>query len=274
MYDDLLDDPKVQRLDPVLFKTWVNLLCLASRNDGVLPSVDDVAFALRLGVDSVWPRLHDLVDRGLLDKNESGEYRPHNWDKRQYKSDNSTERSKKHRATAKQQDVQQPCNVAATPPDTEQNRTEEVMSETSSDAPQPEKKKRAKNDYPQDFQTFYAAYPADPGMSKPEALKAWLKLPDDDRDKALKAIPAFKVWVSKQGKDYRTVHACRYLSQRRFEGFEASVNVTTENPGVLVKRGSDAWEAWQKVKRTPYSERYDGWWFPSQFPPNTEARAA
>ncbi len=154
------------------------------------------------------------------------------------------------------------------------SKEEIVMSETSSDAPQPEKKKRVKNDYPQDFQTFYAAYPADPGMSKPEALKEWLKLLDDDRDKALKAIPAFKAWVAKQGRDYRILHACRYLSQRRFEGFDLAESQQSSITQFLAKPGMREWEAWQSFEKTPISEKTGGWYFPTQWPPNHEPRAA
>jgi hypothetical protein len=50
LYSSVLHDPKVQRLTPALFKHWVNLLCLASEQDdrGMLPSLDDIAFALRI----------------------------------------------------------------------------------------------------------------------------------------------------------------------------------------------------------------------------------
>ena len=40
VYDDLVDDPKVQRLDPSLFKALINLWCLTSANGGVLPPID------------------------------------------------------------------------------------------------------------------------------------------------------------------------------------------------------------------------------------------
>ena len=287
MYDDLLDDPKVQKLPAPLFKAWVNLLCLASRNDGKLPAIEDVAFALRQDEKSVRTTLNDLFDRGLLDTTEADEYSPHNWDSRQYKSDSSTERSKKHRATKTQQPLQQECNVAATvdatPPETEQSRADterKVMSETSSDVINFPKKKRGRNDYPEDFQKFYEAYPSDPGMSKPEALKQWLKLSDTEKTDAFEAIPQFIAWVSEQGKDYRTVHACRYLSQKRFEGFIDLETLVTralsgqpvkENESkVFVKRGTPAWEAWQKIRTTPVSEKSDGWWFSSEYPPREQ----
>ena len=119
MYDELLDDPKAQRLPPVDFKAWVNLLCLASRHDGKLPCIADVAFSLRLSENDVVTVLERLSIAGLIDKHNGGVdgffYAPHGWEKRQYKSDSSAERVKRHRASK--------CNVTETvtepPPETE-----------------------------------------------------------------------------------------------------------------------------------------------------------
>ena len=44
VYNDVVDDPKVQRLSNTLFKVLINLWCLASANDGVLPPIDEIAF--------------------------------------------------------------------------------------------------------------------------------------------------------------------------------------------------------------------------------------
>lgn len=81
-YDGALDDPKVQRLDPDLFKAWINILCLASRNNGKLPCTEDIAFALRVTPAVTAVTLQALRVAGLLDGDE-----PHNWGARQYKSD-------------------------------------------------------------------------------------------------------------------------------------------------------------------------------------------
>lgn len=105
VYDELLDDPKVQSLPPEDFRGWVNLLCLANRNGGRLPSIDAVAFALR--IDNIAAR--SLVDRlataGLIDTVKGGAngsaIAPHGWSKRQYKSDGSTERVKRFRERSK-----------------------------------------------------------------------------------------------------------------------------------------------------------------------------
>ncbi len=95
-YDDAVDDPKLQRLPGELFKSWFNLLCLASRNNGKLPPLDDLCFGLRRSSDDVMATLKHLQECGLIDK-ERGVLRPHNWDGRQFISDNSTERVQRYR---------------------------------------------------------------------------------------------------------------------------------------------------------------------------------
>jgi hypothetical protein len=100
MYEGVLDDPKVQRLDGEAFKAWVNLLCLASRNGGVLPGIEDVAFALRRPPDEARAMLEQLRAARLLDRRGRGAsaaYAPHRWAERQYKSDVSTDRVKRFR---------------------------------------------------------------------------------------------------------------------------------------------------------------------------------
>lgn len=93
MYEEVLDDPKVQRLPLELFKIWVNVLALASRHGGSLPSISDCAFAFREPESVVSSAFHRLEDTGLL-KRKDETFRPNGWDKRQYKSDTSTERVK------------------------------------------------------------------------------------------------------------------------------------------------------------------------------------
>ncbi len=100
LYNELVDDPKVQRLDPALFKALINLWCLASENDGVLPPSDEIAFKLRMKREKAEWLLTALRAAGLIDKDERGA-RPHNWDKRQFTSDGSTARVKRFRERRK-----------------------------------------------------------------------------------------------------------------------------------------------------------------------------
>lgn len=158
------------------------------------------------------------------------------------------------------------CQTDATTTTTTEVRKED-MSVSNETRPKPKKV------YDEGFETFWTAYPKDAGMAKAEAGKVWMKLDALDRQKAIDAIPAFKVWVSKQGKDYRTVHACRYLSQRRFDGFEA-VSQTAQVNQVFVIEGSEAFTAWEKFnkKKSPAMELRGhgtkrGWLFPTEYPP-------
>lgn len=96
VHDDLVDDPKVQRLDPTLFKTLINLWCVTSANHGVLPPIEEIAFKLRMKPQKVQQILNELRAAGLIDDGVRGAH-PHNWDKRQFTSDVSTSRVRRFR---------------------------------------------------------------------------------------------------------------------------------------------------------------------------------
>jgi hypothetical protein len=68
VYVDLVDDPKVQRLDPLLFKALINSWCLASANDSVLPPTDEIAFKLRIKLEKAERVLAELRAAGLIDE--------------------------------------------------------------------------------------------------------------------------------------------------------------------------------------------------------------
>lgn len=98
-YHEAVDDPKVQRLSPQLFKHWINILCLSSRNSerGSVPSCSDLAFGLRVSEGKVAAIIGSLMDAGLIDR--TGEtLRIHAWESRQKRSDNVAERVAKYRA--------------------------------------------------------------------------------------------------------------------------------------------------------------------------------
>lgn len=127
VYDDLVDDPKVQRLSAENFRALINLWCLASKGEGLLPPLEDIAFKLRVSEDKATRLLADLSKAGLLVNDETGTS-PHKWGARQFKSDVSNERVKRHRE--RQRNVTSPVTV--TPPDTEADtEAERVVSETN-----------------------------------------------------------------------------------------------------------------------------------------------
>lgn len=99
LYDDVLDDPKVQRLPAHLFKAWINLLCLANKSDerGTLPCTEDIAFRLRLKPSEAERIMDALEQAGLMERAETG-WQPHQWENRQRRSDDVAERVRTWRA--------------------------------------------------------------------------------------------------------------------------------------------------------------------------------
>ena len=119
-YSSALDDPKVQRLPPHLFKTWVNLLCVANDCNGILPSIDDIGFRLRMSAHEIQVQYDELIGLGLIDIRNDMKHEPHNWMKRQFVFHSSTARVRKHRKNKTKSDETVSCNGDVTLP--EQNR--------------------------------------------------------------------------------------------------------------------------------------------------------
>jgi len=72
LYRDLLDDKDWHRLDPTAAKMLVSLWLLASENEGELPSVDDIAFRLRMDESKVRECLKHL-DGWLISERYQGD---------------------------------------------------------------------------------------------------------------------------------------------------------------------------------------------------------
>ncbi len=133
---------------------------------------------------------------------------------------------------------------------------------------------RTRAGYPDDFEEFWRAYPTDANMSKAEAGKQWKRLTAEDREAAIAATQGFREHC-RANPDYRPLHAVRFLSQRRFDGFAAkAASAPTQ---VFVQQDTPAWRAWVaergKTPPTVTNEGKTGWYFPSEFPAQ-QARGA
>lgn len=96
-YSEVLNDPKVQLLHDRAYRAWTQVLCLA--NDGTPRGRIDPAiipYALRMDQERADKMVEHFLERGLLER-EGDKLVPHNWDGRQFASDNVTERSRQHR---------------------------------------------------------------------------------------------------------------------------------------------------------------------------------
>jgi hypothetical protein len=134
VYNTLVDDPKVRRLPDNLVASLLFLWCIAGENEGVLPPIEDVAFKLRCAPAKAAEIITKLCRAGLFD-NDKGVFRPHNWGSRQYKSDGSAERMRRHRGKGRDVTGDGVGDVTVTVPvtgpeqsrtDTEQSRAEQT----------------------------------------------------------------------------------------------------------------------------------------------------
>jgi uncharacterized protein YdaU (DUF1376 family) len=172
----------------------------------------------------------------------------------------------------KNNDIAKPGGLPPLKPDeSPQSHTHKIevanatLSETG--VPDAKPKSREKTSYPADFEAFWRLFPTDALMSKKAAGAVWAKMSVDERLAAVESIPAFKAYCAAH-KDYRPVHANRYLQQERFVGFNALAGRTASK--VFVKKGTGQWDAWQRVKPTPAAKSDAtgemGWWFDAPFP--------
>lgn len=272
-YDDVVNDPKVQRLSPELFKAWVNILCVASKNDGKLPEISEISFTLRIKPERAYKILGDLRLAGLLEDvgdEENTVTRPHNWNGRQFKSDvtdpTAPERMKRYRNNRKSvtpNTVTQTVTVTPTRAETEQN----TETEKKEDCP-----KRVRTPYPEAFSKFWKAYPITQIMSKKVAFTEWQRLSEEDRAAAFEAVAPFIAWLKAQ-KDHPVVHACRFLSQRRFDGFREAPEESDKrekNAQFMAERGWEWREGkWQKKPTDDLPDRVPD--FKSMAAANTKA---
>lgn len=126
--------------------------------------------------------------------------------------------------------------------------------------PKPQKKRHS---YTEAFEAYWAGYPTDSLMSKLDASKAFEALSPEEQEQATNSLPAFKAYCAAHT-DYRPVHANRYITQRRFEGFNKTQAATDSREFVAVN--SPAWNAILRLRGVSTMVHSDrggvrGWFF-------------
>jgi hypothetical protein len=267
-YDQAVDDPKLQRLAPPLFKAWFNLMCLASANGGTLPVIGDVAFKLHVSEHKAAETIIALVVAKLIDRRPDGQFEPHNWNARQFRTDvtdpTNAERQKRFRDRHRVTDETVTEGVTVTPPREQRTDTD---SEKKKDA-----RERAR--YSPEFdEQVWQPYPRTPVMSKAEAWKAWEKATTDDQAAIIAAIPRYAAWLRSKP-DHPAVHACRFITQRRFDGFGEPEPAIQLPPGKFYATAdSDQLGAWDAHMRATRGrglprDRNGGWIVDAEWPPD------
>jgi len=209
-----VDDPKVQRLSPILFKAWVNFLCIAKKHDGKLPDSSEIAYRLRITKLKAEYLLGELVKANLFEWKDGIAY-PHNWEGRQFKSDDITERVKRHRGGKGNVSRNVTRNVSVTVDET----LDETLDETDqnrTDTEQKPPKPLSGPKYSPEFLEFWAN--STKRGSKSEAFKEWSKLKPDEAMRA-EIHAGMQAWkASEQWQDEKLQpHICRWLKRRGWE---------------------------------------------------------
>jgi len=117
VYAEFATDAKVQSMSEAMQRRLMMLLCL--RCSDVLATLqdDELQFAMHITTEELAETKALFIRKGFI----NDAWNLLNWDKRQFNSDSSTERSRKSREAKKAADtaIATSRNVAATPPDTE-----------------------------------------------------------------------------------------------------------------------------------------------------------
>ena len=93
MYTEFSTDPKVQMLSEVMQRRLVMVFCMRASNSLVTLHETEIAFQLRISDDELKETKRSFVSKGFIDES----WNVLNWDKRQFRSDSSTERVSRHR---------------------------------------------------------------------------------------------------------------------------------------------------------------------------------
>jgi DNA-binding protein Fis len=124
LYSEFADDPKVQIMPEAMQRRLVMLMC--SRCKGETLHETQRAFQWRISREELNETKRIFVEHGFIDD----DWTLRNWDRRQYVSDVSTERVRKHRQAKKQHETN--GTVTVTPPDTETDTDTEKNNHTLS----------------------------------------------------------------------------------------------------------------------------------------------
>jgi hypothetical protein len=92
MYAEFATDPKVQSMSETLQRRFIMFLCLQCADEFEKLSDEELAFALRITPEELAETKEAFTKKGLLADGKISK-----WNKRQYTSDSSTERVRKHR---------------------------------------------------------------------------------------------------------------------------------------------------------------------------------
>lgn len=252
-YSEVPDDAKVQALSGDLFKLWVNVLCIASRHDGVVPGMKEMTFTLRMTPAEVTGGMDALKKAGLFERVAEAIV-PHNWNGRQFQSDSSTERTRRYRAshgnaTGERHGKRHGDGGGNVPGDVSGTHQRQRHRQRQKEAPQsPPEGGRFEQKFGADlvvvktieegFSEFWQAYPHK--VARPDGLKAYIAARTGTKvrgkperqpathDQIMAGIARYQ---HDKPADHHWLHPATFLNGERFDDDPAPNNGGDENGG-------------------------------------------
>ncbi len=271
-----IDHPKLLKLSDTMHRAWYTLMCVAGANGGALPPTEDIAIRLRMNKAKVAEWITKLVQAELFD-NVDGVFVPHNWTKRQYKSDKTDptagERMKRYRRNKRNgvtdvtdsNDSNQLRPQAETETNTQAEHSKAEARELDEMGLKQEGLLRAA------FTAECAGRPSPPDMS---VIRTWL-LDGISVATISGIVPA----ILRRKQDMKSLVYCDAAVREAHGKSPTATDLSLVSSQVFVIVGTTAHACWDRYSREnggrgfPVSQRQigntmqDGWYHPTKFPP-------
>ena len=195
LYSEFATDPKVQTMSEAMQRRLIMVMCLRCSNELGTLHETDMAFHMRITEAELAETKALFISKNFV----TSTWRLKNWDKRQFASDSSTARVRKHRE--KNGNVSETKrNVTVTPP--EQNRTEQIQNRGAKEfSPLPIKGNEF-FDLGDDLVAEYrSAFPGVDLKSEIAKMRSWLKS-NPGKVKTKRGMPRFiHSWLQRASAD-------------------------------------------------------------------------
>ncbi|OPX87757.1 MAG: DNA replication protein DnaD [Pelotomaculum sp. PtaB.Bin104] len=192
LYTEIRHERKLRRLPPAQRWLWVVILTLAKESpqqgwllisEGVPVTLDDLADEAAIPFEDVEAGVNSFVEQKMLE-NIEGTWHLVNWDKRQYVSDSSAERVRRHRAKQQENGVtsikdvtlqKRYSNDYVTPPETEirDQRSETDINDHDNDDRAREREEEIQPDFGKMVSTFEQEFGRPLSPLEVEQIQQW-----------------------------------------------------------------------------------------------------
>jgi len=174
LWVDILDDHKIAQLNDYEHRVFIDLMALTSEQDAINGrltwDLTAINRRLRRRYDHLKRSVETFQRVGLVIISDEGFVTITNWNKRQYKSDDSYGRVKKLRHERSVRNGSETANE--TPSDSDSDSDSDTYKNKKPPTPLKGEK------YTRDFETFWKSYPGRSPGSKEAAFKSWQKRKD------------------------------------------------------------------------------------------------